>query len=282
MSSHAGVDFAGAGHHQQQLDVFAACGDVDQRTAVLVLHGGAWRHGDRSMVHPRCQRLAAQGFTAVAAGYRLLGTAPWPAQLHDVKAAIRWIRKHADSLGIDGAQIAVQGHSAGAHLALMAAGTADRGDLDAPGEADTGISCSIAAVAAFYPAAALAVEPDDTSVPAAPLLGHGVTAEQARAVSPMQYIAGNFPPTVILHGTADRFIPAASSMRLYERLQASGVPAELHLVAGQDHEFDMTPGFAEVASMTVGLFLRAQVSDADAVRREVADFNPLSSMPPPH
>src|SRR6476659_9973912 len=84
----------------QRADVFAAEGD-DQRTAVLVLHGGGWRMGGPEMLHPRCRALSRRGFTAIAVEYRLLGEAPWPAALDDVRAAVRWARTHAGDLGVE-------------------------------------------------------------------------------------------------------------------------------------------------------------------------------------
>ena len=111
------------------------------------------------MLARRSAELVGHGFTAVAVEYRLTGEAPWPAQLHDVKRAIRHVRANANALGVDPDRIVLQGHSAGAHLALLAAGTADDPAWDPPGsEYGTGagapgdeVSCAVAAVVAFYP-----------------------------------------------------------------------------------------------------------------------------------
>src|ERR1700676_301021 len=94
-------------------------------TALILLHGGGWRMGSRKAMADYARTLAAQGFLAVAAEYRLLGEAAWPAQLEDVKDVIRWVRVHAGEYGVDPRKIALEGFSAGGHLALLAAGTSD-------------------------------------------------------------------------------------------------------------------------------------------------------------
>lgn len=90
---------------------------------VLMIHGGGWRMGSKDMLPPQAGALAGHGFTCVAVEYRLTPESPWPAQIHDVKAAMRWFRANAAGLGVDPDKIAVVGNSAGGHLALMLAGT---------------------------------------------------------------------------------------------------------------------------------------------------------------
>ena len=171
------------------VNIYEPAGPDNHRTAVLVIHPGGWASGDRKMVRHQCEALARRGFTALAVQYRLVPEAPWPAQLADVKTAIRWTLRQAGQLGIDPGKLVLQGHSAGAHLALMAAGTCDSGDLD-PDFDDEAPAGPIAAVVAYYPPARLDPErpvPDmskglnaavlaalrtaDGSLPAAMLLG---------------------------------------------------------------------------------------------------------------
>ncbi len=124
MPSERDVVFASAGGVDLALDIDRPEGETT-RTAIIFLHGGGWRVGSREAMRPVARRMAAHGFVGLPAQYRLLDQDPWPAQLHDVKAAIRWTRAHADALGIDPARIVLWGSSAGGHLALMAAGTAN-------------------------------------------------------------------------------------------------------------------------------------------------------------
>ena len=125
-----GVIYGKGGKRDLKMDIYRpGLGPDDEEnrhTAVLLLHGGGWRFGDISMMDIFGPELAKLGFTAIAPEYRLIGESPWPAQLEDVKSAIRWTRANAASLNIKPDNIALQGFSAGAHLALMAGGTPDR------------------------------------------------------------------------------------------------------------------------------------------------------------
>jgi acetyl esterase/lipase len=261
------VEYVAGGDERQRLEIFKPDAADDLRTAVLVLHGGAFVHGDRTAVHRRCERLAAQGLTALAVGYRLLDSAPWPAQLDDVRAALQWTGEHADELGVDAGRILLQGHSAGAQLALLAAG----GDT----------ATEVGAVIAYYPPSAVSPEPSAGEMPAQMLFGSTGQVEDAVAASPITHIDDRFPPTILIHGAADRLVAPIASLRLFETLTAAGVRSELHLVAGQTHEFDMTPRYADVATDFVMGFLKAEVLEAELAAQEVIGANPFASMPAP-
>ena len=118
----AAVPFARAGSRDLLCDLYFPAG-ARNGAAVILLYGGGWRAGDPSRMRPAAELLAARGFVCVAPEYRLTGEAPWPANIHDVKAAIRWTRANAGRLALDAARIALQGHSAGGQLALLAAAT---------------------------------------------------------------------------------------------------------------------------------------------------------------
>ena len=262
-------------------DVFAARGD-DQRTAVLVAHGGGWRVGGPEHMHPRCAALAEHGFTVIAIEYRLLGEAPWPAPLDDVRAAVRWARAHAGELGIEPDRIALQGHSAGAHLSLLTAYTPDPdAGADDPG---------IAAVVAFYPPvgffAGTAPEPDpetgrppraprrdDGRAPAWMLLAGSDDEDQARAISPIDQITPASPPTMIVQGADDPMVAMSSSIAFHQALFDAGVPADLHVLHGVGHEFDNAPTMTATVADDVSRFLRRTVSQAAATAEEVDRFS---------
>jgi acetyl esterase/lipase len=248
--------------------------------------------GDRKVMGPRCEALAARGFTAIAVEYRSTVEAPWPAQLHDVKAAVRWANDNAAELGIE--RVVLQGHSAGAHLALIAAGAAGRPDLDP--DSDSAPTGPIAAVVAYYPLVRLdpdmampdlaelnlgtlaAMRGPDGSVPAAMLLGPEATPDAATAASPIEYVTEQFPPTILFHGTADSVVAGEASIAFREALDASGVAAEVHLLAGVDHEFDATPSLTDPCVATVDSFLSRLVFDPEGFREEEAATNPIVAM----
>src|SRR5205814_8839443 len=112
--------------------------------------GGGCVQSAKAMLAEHARQLARDGFTVFVPEYRLTPEVPWPAQIHDVKRAIRWVRSQASAHGFDPDKIVLQGHSAGAHLVLLAAGTPHDIRFDPP-EADRRISAAVAAVAAVYP-----------------------------------------------------------------------------------------------------------------------------------
>lgn len=244
-----------------------------QRSAVLILHGGGWRAGSKQLVADRAQALATHGFTCVAANYRLLDSAPWPAQLVDVASALRWIRTRADALDVDPELTAVQGHSAGGHLALMS-GTFERGERPS-------------AISAFYPPIGFHASmlpkldpgmrqrpmPDAAGrLPSWMLLGSEASSADLVSSSPIDAVGSGFPPTVVLHGSADVAIRADSSTALYQRLAQAGVPCELHLYSGADHEFDRAPHMTRVTAAAVASFLERVVTKRAVLDAEARRF----------
>jgi len=292
MTTRFDVSTANVDGRDMHVDIYEPTTSVNHQTAVLVVHSGGWASGDRKMVQPQCEALARHGFTALAVEYRLVPESPWPAQLADVKTAVRWTVRNAGQLGIDSDKLVVQGHSAGAHLALMAAGTSDSGNLN-PDRNNEAPDQSIAAVVAYYPPVRLdpgravpdmsaglnaavlaALWAPDGSLPAAMLLADATTAEGAAAASPLTYTA-NLPPTVLFHGTGDSMVAHAGSVALYETLSASGIPSELHLMAGVDHAFDFTASLAEVCTTAAEAFLSRYVIDPQGFAKEEARTNPI-------
>lgn len=294
MAIRADVVCGRRGDRELHVDVYEPTGPEHHHTAVLVNHGGGWRGGDRKMLQPRCEALAAKGYTVLAVEYRLLDEAPWPAQLHDVKSAVRWTAAHADELEIEPDRIVLQGHSAGGHLALLAASTPGDGDLDAD-FVSQGAMKPIAAVVAYYPPVQFAVRampPLDPSAPPGPdffaalrgedgtgpigmLLGGTPTDQEAAAASPLTYAGPQMPPTITFHGTADILLAPVSSVKLHDKLTNAGVPSELHLVAGASHEFDATPTHTVACVAAVDSFLRRYVLDPEGFARESAATNPM-------
>lgn len=265
----ADVVYHRAGGRDLHVDVFEPRGDR-RRTAVLQCHGGGWRGGSRAGVHSRCWELAGHGFTTVAVEYRRLPEAPWPAALTDVHAAMRWAAGHAADLGADPARLVLQGYSAGAHLALLAVTAAQR----------EGQPPVAAVVAAYPPTDFHPTGPEEVgrrpaeageTLPGWLLFDRATTEDEARAVSPLRLADPGFPPTLLLHGTSDQIRPHPSSVRFHQRLLDLGVPADLHLYAGQDHEFDFVPSFRADVSRDVAFFLRRMVTDRAAIETDAAE-----------
>lgn len=265
------VVFGSGGGRELRCDIYTPAALDAPAPAVLLLHGGGWRAGDRGMMQGYGERLAAEGFVGIAPEYRLTPESPWPAQIHDVKEAIRWVRANSADLGIDERRIALLGRSAGAHLALLAAGTDGMTEFEGSG-GNAGVSGSAAAVVAIFPPTLFYTGEERTrgASPARALMGDAATDEAARAAGPLTHIRPGYPPTFLLHGTADKVVPPSASIVLYEALVAAGVPVELHMYAEQPHGFAGQPEFIDLCAAEIAHFLRRYLVVADSVTAEPA------------
>ncbi|MEI9989782.1 MAG: alpha/beta hydrolase [Rhizomicrobium sp.] len=258
------VVFADAGNRPLTLDIYRPSG-TGNGAAALMLHGGAWARGSKAMLAPHAAALAAQGFVAIVSEYRLVGEARFPAQIHDVMRALRWVRGHAGELGFDPDKLCLEGHSAGGHLALLAAGSGDDARLDPP-EGAGGVSAAVAAVAAIYPPVLFYVggERPAGGVPAAALPGAEISAEMAALASPLHHIGPGLPPVMLLHGDADRIVPVDTSRTYEARVREAGGKVDLHLFAGFPHGFANHPKVVPQVMAMIGDFFRRTVVEPDA------------------
>jgi acetyl esterase/lipase len=249
------IVFGKGGNTDLKLDIYRPPAGTEKRIATIHIHGGGFTAGSKDNLADRVAPLVALGYVAIPVQYRLAGEAKWPAQIEDVKAAIRWTRANAKTLGVDPEKIAVFGYSAGGHLALFAAGTANRPEFEGK-NGTPGAGTQVAACCAYYPATEVRPRPDGT---ANILLQAGSDEAAHRAASPLTYVAAGFPPTVIFHGTADVTIPLESSERLFKQFRDVKVPAELHAFEGVPHAFDSNPEFAKAAAELADFFIDRKV-----------------------
>jgi acetyl esterase/lipase len=204
------VVFGKGGSMDLTLDVYQPPDGVKpKRMAIIHLFGGGFFGGNKNAgyIINDAKALGARGYTNISSNYRLQTQGSWPAQLHDVKAAIRWTRANAARLGVDADKIAVAGYSAGGMLALMAAGTNGKKEFD--GEVGTpGVSSDVNACIGVYPLASAQI--------ATGLFPEGQrTPENITAASPTNYISATFAPTIFIHGTADTTVLPQSSIDFY-------------------------------------------------------------------
>jgi acetyl esterase/lipase len=255
LSVEKNIVFGKGGATDLHLDIYHPPAGTEKRMATIHIHGGGFTGGSKETLVERVPPYAARGYVAIAVQYRLAGEAKWPAQIEDVKAAIRWARANARRLGFDPEKIGVVGHSAGGHLALFAAGTPNRPEFEGKG-GTPGAGTQVVACSAYYPATEIRPRPDGT---ANTLMAAGSDEAAHRAASPSTYIAAGFPPTVIFHGTADTTIPLESSERLFKQLRDAKVPVELHAIDGVPHVFDSNREFAESAAAAADFFIDRHV-----------------------
>ncbi|MEM1215701.1 MAG: alpha/beta hydrolase [Bacteroidota bacterium] len=247
----------------RKLDIYQPTQQVHEKTPVLLhFHGGAWLAGTRKSVNnarftPAFNALRERGYAIIAPNYTLakVGQSPFPACLEDATDALAWLAQNADTYGFDLERVGLMGESAGAHIAMM---TAYR-------EQDTfsaGHSIDIRYVVDVYgPAAMEALYRDLTPMltqinerianwpnllrrrfnVAEKLFGFNPLAEPERArqltetYSPVRYLTASAPPTLVIHGTADRLVPVRQSKLLEQQLRTVGANFELHYLPGVGH-----------------------------------------------
>ncbi|MEU7847954.1 alpha/beta hydrolase [Micromonospora parva] len=240
-----------------------------QPVPVLVwIHGGAWLFGSPKQppewfmeVDPFTAAIRA-GFAVASAQYRLSGEAHFPAQLDDVTAAVRWLRRHGDTLGVDRERIGVWGESAGGHLASMLALTGDDQD-------DTRVQAAVCWYAPSnlltiqsqaHPAGTIdhdAADSPESLLIGAPLAGN---PELGRAASPITYVTGQAPPMLLVHGEEDLVVPVGQSEELAAALTAAGAQVELSVVRSADHCFVGVP-LEPLIRDTLAFFTRVLAPD---------------------
>jgi acetyl esterase/lipase len=249
------VVFGKGGDVDLRLDVYRPSGTTSKRMALIHLHGGGYRGGSKNDLAEKVAPATRLGYVSIAAQYRLSGVAKWPSQLEDLKAAIRWTRANASSLGIDPRLIAVVGYSAGGHLALWGAGSQRRPEYEGNG-GNANVGSELAACVAFYPLTDIRPQPDGMPHTLLPP-GSGEAAHQEATAT--KVISAAFPPSIIFHGLSDVTIVPENSDRLLQMLRKVNVASELHTFAGVPHEFDRHAEFAQATAQLIDFFLERHV-----------------------
>ncbi|MFH5804727.1 alpha/beta hydrolase fold domain-containing protein [Alienimonas sp. DA493] len=246
--AHRDLAYVTDGHERQKLDLYLperAAGETAKPLPLIVwVHGGGWRGGNK--VH--CLALRAgfveRGYAVASVGYRLSGTAPFPAQIEDCRAALRWLRAHADEYGLDRKRFGVWGSSAGGHLVALLGTSGDENVFQAGEHLDA--SARVQAVCDFYGPSDLAAfletpgyerQGDRPNSPVYALLGGPLSekTDLARQANPITYISENDPPFLIVHGTDDKTVPLNQSERLHAALKEAGVESQLVTLPGAGH-----------------------------------------------
>lgn len=222
---------------------------------IIWLHGGSWLYGDKNMDCLPCDHMLGK-YAVASVNYRLATEAAYPAQIQDLKAAVRFLRAHAKTYKLDPNRIAVWGTSAGGHLAALLGTSGDVKQL----EGDLGwkkYSSRVQAVCDWsgptdFNTAQKQSPPtnkirfDDQSSPVFGLMGGRMDKASLATASPITYVSKDDPPFLIMHGDIDDAIPAAQSQQLADSLKAQKVDVTFHLLKGVGHSFGTLEDFKTV------------------------------------
>lgn len=252
------VVYGKGGGEDLKLNISRPKGGAKNLPCVVFIHGGGWAAGDRAGHDDATWNMARAGYVSATIGYRLAPKHKFPAQVHDVKAAIRYLRAHADKHGLDPKRIGACGFSAGAHLSMML-GVTDKDDgLEGEGGWADQSSAVQAVVAFFGPTDLTAADlPEQTKPILAGFIGGTLDEkrEEYKRASPITYVGKGDAPTLIIQGTKDALIPHTQAFAMVEAMTRAGVPGRADVLVGAGHGWGgNTSEFRHtIASMTAFL-----------------------------
>ena len=236
------IVFAEIGDRKLMLDLYLP--KAEKHAAVVVyVHGGAWRSGSRSSMP--LAALLGDGFAVASVDYRLSPEARFPAQVHDIKAAIRFLRGNQERYAYAARKIAIAGSSAGGHLAALVGVTNGSAEHEGTVGAYREQSSDVQAAVSYFGASNLLTILQQSTprglgvrVPALELLLGGqpeTETERARLASPVFHVDRSDPPLLLLHGDQDPQMPINQAHELHGSYKACGLPVTLHVLHGAAH-----------------------------------------------
>lgn len=245
-----GITYSKVGDQELKLDLAKPEGD-GPFPAIVFIHGGGWLGGERAHFRPYAEEAARRGYVSITISYRLMqfdreqketttATQRFPNQIHDCKAAVRWLRANADKYHVDKNRIGVSGGSAGGHLSLLVGLTDPSDKLEGKGGYPDQSSRVQAVVNIFGPTEMASCH-DGSSVAWIFRLFMGGTPDETPEVyqraSPLTYVSKDDPPILTLHGDQDKLVPVAQASLLDEKMAAVGAKHEMLILEGQGHGF---------------------------------------------
>ena len=237
------LEFAVIGERLLQLDLYLPVSSERPPKLLVYVHGGAWRAGSREGMP--MEALVSAGWAIASVDYRLSPEARFPAQVHDIKAAIRFLRAQGKTLGFAPEWIGIVGSSAGGHLAALVGVTSDVAELEGSVGEQDGVDSSVQAIVSFYGASNLTTilsqsTPHGLSVrvPALDLLLGGPLESEgdlAKLASPVFHVDAKDPPLMLIHGDQDPQMPINQAHELHGAYKAAGVSVRFDVVHGGAH-----------------------------------------------
>lgn len=230
------LPYVDSAHDRQKLDL-AFFKNGPPRPLLIWIHGGAFAVGDKGEIAPIIGELLERGYAVASINYRLSGDAKWPAQITDCKAAVRYLRAHAEEYRLAPDRFGVWGSSAGGHLAALVGASGEARKLDVGGNLDqsSAVQCVIDMFGPIdFEQMPLRTDPHS---PEARMFGKSTAEapELAREACPITYLSKKTPPLLVFHGDADTVVSIDQSRLFHDALEKAGVPNEFITLPGVGH-----------------------------------------------
>lgn len=231
------IPYKNTGSRDLSLDIFQpASGSSELIPAVIMIHGGGWISGDKSLLYPIAEVLANRGYAAISVEYRLSQEAKYPAAVYDIKTAIKWVKDHRFELGIDTHRVAILGTSAGGQLAALAGTTQENPQFEDPADTSTATTnlhaiIDVDGVLAF-------IHPDsEEGTVAGKWLGGDQTEAREKWIeaSALTHADSKTPPTLFIGSAHSRFL--AGHEEFMEKLTSASIYTEMKVFEEAPHSF---------------------------------------------
>jgi acetyl esterase/lipase len=235
------IEYSNPDDQHLQLNMARPKDGVGPLPAVICIHGGGFRAGTRESFNGLCLQLAERGYVAVTVSYRLAPKYQFPAAVHDVKAAVRWMRANAEKYQIDPDRIGTTGGSAGGHLAQFLGVTSGVKKFEGDG-GNAEYTSRVKCVVNFYGPSDF-TKSYDASVDAKDVLplflGGNLQQERHRHIesSPLYWVTPEAAPTLFVHGPQDAYVAHEQAEWIVDRMKAADVEANLMTIEDGDHGF---------------------------------------------
>ena len=250
-----------SGERELHIDVFLPDAVRATRKAIVLVHGGGWRSGNKSNFYAMANLLAQRGYAVFLPEYRLSPEATYPDGLVDINDAIVWAKGQAGAFGIDPRQIAIGGESTGGHMAALIAYTADLGLFKTHVTDDTRVSALVDLDGVLDLTAPLALKYENAAGNASPAaLWLGGSMEQAterwHEASPARYVGAHSPPTLVVTSGEPRF--TAGLDEVLAALRGHGIRCQIAAFDGTPHAFWLFDPYVGQVVEKMDSFLRAE------------------------
>lgn len=251
------IPYKDTGVRDLSLDVFRPLqNSAEVHPAAIMVHGGGWISGDKSLLHPMAKALASRGFIAITVEYRLSPEAEYPAAVYDVKSAIKWVKDHSVAFGVDTQRVAILGTSAGGQIAALVGTTQEMPQFEDPADSSKSTTSVFAVIDVDGVLAFIHPDSEEGTVAGKWLGGNPSDARDTWIeASALTHANSETPPTLFIGSSSPRFL--AGNEEFMEILSSANIYSEKQVFEDAPHSFWLFHPWFEPTIKHIDRFLSA-------------------------